>query len=385
MAMNRIYVSSTREDLEEYRRAVVDVLTSCGYGVDAMERYAARDDRPRSACEADVTRCDAYVGIFAWRYGHVPAEDNVERKSITELEYLAAEKAGIPRFIFLAADDVAWPSTMRDGEQEDIRRIGDFRTRLERDRWVAFFRSPEDLAKQALVSMVQHDATKRAQSLSAIDDIATRTYEMGYSFLPDIRNRLESIGPTEFAVLRLGPTPWWNTRLHLVAALASDFTEIRQFVLMDQEDRPSPDPLVGRFLTMTAPLELRRALAKTFPKLELAYLQSREGGAKYDASVDRIVFCYPEAVKEVFGAPETSVKQAITPTGLREVPVKPQGEVVELADRPPLLVSAEIVRRPTPYVALTRAGKLVGVVDRAEFASRLANVALQGSLSSTPS
>jgi hypothetical protein len=37
--------------------------------------------------------------------------------------------------------------------------------------------------------------------------------------------------------LRLGPTPWWTTRLHLAAALASDFTEILQFVLFDEHGR----------------------------------------------------------------------------------------------------------------------------------------------------
>jgi hypothetical protein len=84
---------------------VADVLRDCGYNVDAMEKYPARDDRPKAASEADVSNCDIYIGIFAWRYGHVPGEDNPENKSITELEYLAAARAKKPQLIFLLADD----------------------------------------------------------------------------------------------------------------------------------------------------------------------------------------------------------------------------------------------------------------------------------------
>ena len=52
--MERVYISSTVEDLAEYRYAVADVLRKCGYEVDSMEKYPARDDRPKAACEKDV-------------------------------------------------------------------------------------------------------------------------------------------------------------------------------------------------------------------------------------------------------------------------------------------------------------------------------------------
>jgi hypothetical protein len=79
-----------------------------------MERYAARDERPCAACEADASRCDIYIGIFAWRYGYVPEDDNPEGYSITELEYRAAGQAERMRFVFLLADDVRWNKTFRD-------------------------------------------------------------------------------------------------------------------------------------------------------------------------------------------------------------------------------------------------------------------------------
>jgi hypothetical protein len=74
--MKSVYISSTRKDLKEHLEAVTEALRRCGHDVEAMEKYPARDDRPRSACEADAATCDIYIGIFAWMYGFVPVEDN---------------------------------------------------------------------------------------------------------------------------------------------------------------------------------------------------------------------------------------------------------------------------------------------------------------------
>ena len=91
--MKSVYISSTREDLRKHLRCVTETLQRCGYNVEAMEKYHARDNRPKDACETDAAKCDIYVGIFAWRYGYVPVENNPKRMSITELEYLARQKS----------------------------------------------------------------------------------------------------------------------------------------------------------------------------------------------------------------------------------------------------------------------------------------------------
>jgi hypothetical protein len=367
--VKNIYISSTYGDLKEHRQAVAEVLRDCGYNVDAMEKYGARDDRPKPACEADVSNCDIYIGIFAWRYGHVPTDDNPERKSITELEYLAAGQK--PRLVFLLADDAPWPGSLRDAEnQEDEgKRIRDLRKRLKAERWAGFFKSPDDLAKQVLKSVFQFESTKRVESLRGIDEIGAAP-DLGPSFLQNIGEQIEKQASAEFVVLRLGPTPWWNTRLHLAAALASDFTEIGQFVLLDAE---------GRFLTIAPPVEIRRALAKTLAKLEMVYLQSREQPRLPQMTeVDHIIFNYQTALGAIFaGQAENSVKEIMTPARFRELGIKSRGEVLEEfgSERRPLL-SSDIVRRQAPFVVLMRDGVLEGVVDRSELASRIAGTAL---------
>ena len=72
--MTKIYISSTYSDLVEHRQQVYDILRKMRYDVMAMEDYVATDERPLDKCLADVVACHLYVGIFAWRYGYIPPD-----------------------------------------------------------------------------------------------------------------------------------------------------------------------------------------------------------------------------------------------------------------------------------------------------------------------
>lgn len=56
--MTTIYLSSTYEDLKDFRRAVVDALRRSNYTVRAMEDYVAGDQRPADKCLDDVASAD---------------------------------------------------------------------------------------------------------------------------------------------------------------------------------------------------------------------------------------------------------------------------------------------------------------------------------------
>jgi len=365
-AMTSVYISSTRTDLKKHIRSVAETLQRCGYTVEAMEKYHARDDRPKDACEADAAKCDIYVGLFAWRYGYVPVRDNPKRKSITELEYLAAAKK--PRLIFLLAENVRWPSSLQDAKhmKDKGKRIRTLRNRLKKEHWTGFFKSPDDLAKQVLTTIVQIESTKRVGSMDAIQEEVQKAAEFGPSFLTNLQQRFAELSSTEFIALRLGPTVWWNTRLHLASALAADFTDIRQFVILD---------VAKRVLLVTSPLEIRRALTKSQPKLEMAYLRCRERAKPPFATseVDSVISSYPDAVSNVFaGQQENAIKEVVTPTSLRELGIKRQGEILERSGKRPFSY-AEIMRPRERYVVLVRDGEVEGVIDRVELASRMAS------------
>ncbi len=131
--MVRIYISSTYSDLKECREKVYHKLRELQHDVVAMEDYVAGDQRPLDKCLEDVVNCDLYVGLFAWRYGYIPPQDNPEHKSITELEYHKAGETGKSRFIFLLEEGVLWSPNDMDqltGEGDQGKRIMELRKEL---------------------------------------------------------------------------------------------------------------------------------------------------------------------------------------------------------------------------------------------------------------
>ena len=118
--MTRVYMSSTYEDLERHREAVFRALRRLPVDLIAMEEYVAMDKRPLKKCVSDVLNCQIYLGIFAWRYGYIPPKSNPEKRSITELEFRAAE--GAERLVFLARYDHPWQPTYIPRQKRDKRR-----------------------------------------------------------------------------------------------------------------------------------------------------------------------------------------------------------------------------------------------------------------------
>ena len=120
--MKQIYVSSTYKDLVEYRTAVYKALRKMGHNVICMEDYVAKDQRTLPRCKEDVAASDIYIGIFAWRYGYVPTEENPQNRSITGLEYREAGKRDrTTSLVFLLEDNIPWLPQMMDcvtGENE---------------------------------------------------------------------------------------------------------------------------------------------------------------------------------------------------------------------------------------------------------------------------
>jgi hypothetical protein len=126
-------------------------------------------------------------------------------------------------------------------------------------------------------------------------------------------------------------------------------------------------------LTVSSPLEVRRALTKSNPKLEMAYLTSRGFPRIAGNEVDSIIASYSFAVQNVFGQPEMMVKQEINGAELREMGIKQDGEVLEQSgpEREPFS-DGEIMRGQHRYAVLMRQGTINGVIDRVELASRIA-------------
>ena len=97
-----VMISSTARDLPEHRKEAMDACLRQGMFPTMMEHLPASDDEAISASLEMVDRADIYVGIFAHRYGYVPAGHAI---SVTEMEYNRAVERKIPRLIFVMDKD----------------------------------------------------------------------------------------------------------------------------------------------------------------------------------------------------------------------------------------------------------------------------------------
>ncbi len=158
-----IYISSTYTDLKAHREAVHHALHRLRHQVVAMEDYVAADDRPLILCLKDVESCDLYVGILAWRYGFIPADQNPDRRSITELEYRHATELGKPRLIFLVGDDAPWPPKFVD-KDEDARSIRALREELTAAHHVSVFGTEDQLAALVTAAVANWERTSASDS-----------------------------------------------------------------------------------------------------------------------------------------------------------------------------------------------------------------------------
>ncbi len=153
--MTKVYISSTYRDLIDCRSSVIHALEKAGYQVVSMEKYVATGHHPPlHTCLNDIRLCDFYIGIFAWRYGYIPKDqDNLERISITELEYREARKCHKPSLIFMSSDDFPIESEFDDRLSDELNGITRFRSHLNKDKHVDMFSSAEQLSTIVLASL----------------------------------------------------------------------------------------------------------------------------------------------------------------------------------------------------------------------------------------
>lgn len=141
-----VMVSSTTYDLPAYRKAVQDAIWQMRMYPLAMERDTAGPVDAVAYSLDMVDEAEVYIGIFAHRYGYVPAHpDNPEAVSITEMEYRRARERGIPILIFIMDDDhPPDPDSVEAGPGAE--KLQELKDRLKRDHRVGFFTTPEDLS-----------------------------------------------------------------------------------------------------------------------------------------------------------------------------------------------------------------------------------------------
>jgi hypothetical protein len=266
----RIFVSSSFEDLREHRIAVIRVLRQLGHEVLAMEDLTAASAAPLSKVLDMVDRSEAYVGIFAWRYGYVPGAGPVPgpdrqasppspapawapvvalppvrgaiagQTSITHYEYLRALERSLPVMAFLLDEQYPWPPQLIDGfdpspeSPRDSSKIRALRQQLQLERVVSWFTTPSDLEARVSAAVTMAGLTRQ------LDLQTANALESGVGSASDsaaregIKTAIVGAAHASQCALKIDlATTWWSTRLYLLAALAERLTQVRRILIVN--------------------------------------------------------------------------------------------------------------------------------------------------------
>jgi len=165
-----VMISSTAQDLPEHRSGIRDACERAGFEPRMMEQLPALDaDAIQASLRlVDEAEAEAYVGIFAYRYGHVP---NGHEISITEMEYNRAVERDIPRLIFFIHEDHS--VTGKDFETgPGAVKLTALKERLGTERVVGFFKSPGDLRGEVIAALTtltkELDMTSEGDATAAV-------------------------------------------------------------------------------------------------------------------------------------------------------------------------------------------------------------------------
>jgi hypothetical protein len=160
----RVFVGSTFDDLQLYRVAVMQTLHKLEVAVVGMESFGSQPDAPLDACIAAVGKCQAYIGIFAMRYG---STDPLSGKSITQLEYEEAQRLKLPSLIYLLDEEhqPILPKFVDTGTS--AAQLKELKNSLKMRHLLSFFTTPDDLAKRIVLDLpaiAQHAGVEVQQS-----------------------------------------------------------------------------------------------------------------------------------------------------------------------------------------------------------------------------
>src|SRR5688572_17268689 len=87
--MAKVIISSTGLDLQEYRDAAIEICLKLQLLPIAMEYFEVMGAGATEGSKRKLAEADAYVGIFAHRYGYIESGYD---KSVTEIEFDYAGK-----------------------------------------------------------------------------------------------------------------------------------------------------------------------------------------------------------------------------------------------------------------------------------------------------
>ncbi len=174
----KVFLSSTAQDLDAYRKVADETILSLSQESVVMERFGAKPGKPIEECEWLARECDVLVCIVAHRYGSVPEKG---KGSFTEREVKAAKDAGKDVLVWIVDDQFPWtekkeqdlladPNVINDPARVEEVREGvagliEFKAWLRKTFTPQTFTTPDDLGKKIAITLGAYVRGHAASSL----------------------------------------------------------------------------------------------------------------------------------------------------------------------------------------------------------------------------
>ena len=153
MSKLQIFISSTMDDLQDERMALVQAIdTNRFWKAVIVESFVARSEFPREVCLQEVRQSHIYMGIFKNRYGYIPKENNPQGLSVVVLEYQEAKNNHLPILIFIYKN----PTGREHALTRFLEKISDF----DKGHWRTQYSTKEELVQFA-IDAINHEVTRR--------------------------------------------------------------------------------------------------------------------------------------------------------------------------------------------------------------------------------
>jgi tetratricopeptide (TPR) repeat protein len=140
----KAFISSTHDDLKEYRQAAIEVCNRLGIVPVSMEYFEAVRAGATEASRKKIDEANAFIGIYAHRYGFIePGHD----RSVTELEYdhaNAKPKETMEILCFMVEENYPWPPAAIDHGNYD--KLAAFKQKIRQEHVISEFTTPGSYA-----------------------------------------------------------------------------------------------------------------------------------------------------------------------------------------------------------------------------------------------
>lgn len=145
----QIFVSSTFQDLQDEREAVLNAILKLNQFPAGMEIFPAANDTPWEMIEKIIKDSDYYVLIVGGKYGSID-ETGI---SFTEKEYDFAISQNVPVLAFIRSDEENIPAGKIEMDSEIREKLEKFKRKVRNNHHLNSWKSVEKLKENVLSSL----------------------------------------------------------------------------------------------------------------------------------------------------------------------------------------------------------------------------------------